>query len=162
MKVVKALDEQKVDQEQGSTEMKTGFIRIKKFHFIMLLFLVVFLSVGITTFALAFGKEKVVSVRPPERTDFNKLYTAYDTLKDGYYQKVDQKKLINGAINGMVQALDDPYSVFMSNDEAKSFHSSISSSFEGIGAEIQEKDSHIVIVSPIKGSPAEKRSQAVV
>lgn len=156
MKVVKALDEQKVDQEQGSTEMKTHFIKIKRFHFIMLLFLVVFLSVGITTFALAFGKDKIVSVSQPERTDFNKLYTAYDTLNDGYYQKVDQKKLINGAINGMVEALDDPYSDYMSNDEASSFHSTISSSFEGIGAEIQSKDGHIVIVSPIKGSPAEK------
>jgi carboxyl-terminal processing protease len=156
MKVVKDLDEQKVDQETESTEMKTGFIKMKKFHFIMLLFLVVFLSVGITTFALAFGKEKTEAVRPPEKIEFNKFFTAYDTLKDGYFQKVDQNKLINGAINGMVEALDDPYSDYMSNDEAKSFHSSISSSFEGIGAEIQEKDSHIVIVSPIKGSPAEK------
>ncbi|HJV31457.1 MAG TPA: S41 family peptidase [Bacillales bacterium] len=156
MKVVKALDEQKVDQEQESTEIKSGFIKMKKFHFIMLLFLVVFLSVGITTFALAFGKEKTESVRPPEKIEFNKFFTAYDTLKDGYFQKVDQNKLINGAINGMVEALDDPYSDYMSNDETKSFHSSISSSFEGIGAEIQEKDSHIVIVSPIKGSPAEK------
>jgi carboxyl-terminal processing protease len=56
----------------------------------------------------------------------------------------------------MVKSLDDPYSVYMSNAEAKSFNNSISSSFEGIGAEIQEKDGHIVIVSPIKGSPAEK------
>jgi carboxyl-terminal processing protease len=57
MKVVKALDEQKVgqeQQEQTNLENKSGFIRMKKFQFIMLLFLVVFLSAGITTFALAF------------------------------------------------------------------------------------------------------------
>ncbi|WP_160721131.1 S41 family peptidase [Bacillus sp. USDA818B3_A] len=163
MKVVKALDEKneelkveekKVEQEQVS-ENKSGYIRLKKFHFIMLLFFLVFLSAGITTFALAFGKEKVVTVTP-DRTEFNKLYEAFDTLKNGYYKDVNQKKLINGAIDGMVQSLDDPYSDYMSNDEAKSFHNSISSSFEGIGAEIQEKDGHIVIVSPIKGSPAEK------
>ena len=121
----------------------------------MLLFLVVFLSAGITTFALAFGDEKVVTVGT-ERPEFDKLYEAFDTLKSGYYKNIDQKKVINGAINGMVESLDDPYSDYMSNEEAKSFHGSISSSFEGIGAEIQEKDSHIVIVSPIKGSPAEK------
>lgn len=158
MKVVKALDEQKVGQEQQeqiSAENKSGFIRMKKFHFIMLLFLIVFLSAGITTFALAFGNDKVATVGT-ERTEFNKLYKAYDTLTSGFYQKVDQKKLINGAINGMVDALGDPYSDFMSNQESKSFHSSISSSFEGIGAEIQQKENHIVIVSPIKGSPAEK------
>ncbi|MEH7416693.1 S41 family peptidase [Neobacillus drentensis] len=164
MKVVKALEEkneeqlkvqeEKVEQEQVN-QNKSGYIRLKKFHFIMLLFFLVFLSAGITTFALAFGKEKVVTVAP-ERTEFNKLYEAFDTIKDGYYKDVDQKKLINGAIDGMVQSLDDPYSDYMSNEEAKSFHNSISSSFEGIGAEIQEKDGHIVIVSPIKGSPAEK------
>ncbi|MCM2531972.1 S41 family peptidase [Neobacillus pocheonensis] len=154
MKVVKALDEEKNEQEQ-LTENKSGYIRLKKFHFIMLVFFVVFLSAGITTFALAFGKEKAVTVGT-DRTEFNKLYTAYDTLKSGYYQGVNQQKLINGAIDGMVKSLGDPYSVYMSNEEAKSFNSSISSSFEGIGAEIEEKDGHIVIVSPIKGSPAEK------
>lgn len=164
MKVVKALEEKNVEQEktaegnieqEQATESKSSYIRLKKFHFIMLLFCIVFLSAGITTFALAFGKEKVVTVAP-QRTEFNKLYEAFDTLKNGYYKDLDQKKLINGAINGMVDSLDDPYSDYMSNEEAKSFHSSISSSFEGIGAEIQEKDGHIVIVSPIKGSPAEK------
>lgn len=155
--MVKALDEQN-QQGQDQPEVsanKSGFIRIKKFHFIMLLFLVVILSAGITTYALAFGKDRVVTVGK-ERTEFNKLYTAFDTLENGYYQNVDQKKLINGAINGMVQSLGDPYSDYMSNDEAKNFQNSISSSFEGIGAEIQEKDGHIIIVSPIKGSPAEK------
>ncbi|WP_040208611.1 S41 family peptidase [Neobacillus jeddahensis] len=164
MKVVKALEENNAeqtkveegtkDQEQG-TENKSNFIRMKKFHFIMLLFFLVFLSAGITTFALAFGKEKVVTVAP-NRAEFNKLYEAFDTLKNGFYKDVNQKKLINGAIDGMVESLDDPYSDYMSNEEAESFHSSISSSFEGIGAEIQEKDGHIIIVSPIKGSPAEK------
>ncbi|MGZ4162112.1 MAG: lmo1851 family serine protease [Neobacillus sp.] len=154
MKVVNALDEEKIEQEQ-LTENKSGYIRLKRFHFIMLLFFVVFLSAGITTFALAFGKEKVVTVGT-DRTEFKKLYTAYDTLKSGYYKGLNQNKLINGAIDGMVKSLDDPYSVYMSNAEAKSFNNSISSSFEGIGAEIQEKDGHIVIVSPIKGSPAEK------
>lgn len=164
MKVVKALKDEKNDQakveesiiEHGQeSEIKSGYIRLKKFHFIMLLFLVVFLSAGITTFALAFGDEKVVTVGT-ERPEFDKLYEAFDTLKSGYYKNIDQKKAINGAINGMVESLDDPYSDYMSNEEAESFHGSISSSFQGIGAEIQEKDSHIVIVSPIKGSPAEK------
>ena len=56
----------------------------------------------------------------------------------------------------MIESLDDPYSDYMSEDEASKFHQSISSTFEGIGAEIQEKDGHIIIVTPIKGSPAEK------
>lgn len=159
MKVVKTLEEENKEHEKGeqqqATENKTGYIRLKKFHFIMLLFLIVFLSAGITAVALSFGGEKVATVGK-ERSEFNKLYNTFDTLKNKYYTKTNDNKLINGAINGMVKALDDPYSDYMSKEEASSFHSTISSSFEGIGAEIQEKDGHIVIVSPIKGSPAEK------
>nr|WP_071461218.1 S41 family peptidase [Bacillus mediterraneensis] len=136
---------------------KHGFIRIKKFHFTMLLFLIVFLTAGITTFALAFGNDEKPAVKViREREEFQKLYEAYDTLRADYYTKVDEKKLINGAINGMVDSLGDPYSDYMNQEDAKNFNQSISSSFEGIGTEIQEKDGHIVIVSPIKGSPAEK------
>ncbi|SDL90073.1 S41 family peptidase [Bacillus sp. OK048] len=161
MKVVKmkAMDEQNVEQEQleqeHETDKKSGYIQIKKFHFILILFFLVLLSTGITGFALSFGDEKVITVGT-DRKEFDKLYTAYDTLKNEYFEELDQKKLINGAIDGMVKALDDPYTDYMSLEEAAQFHSSIDSSFQGIGAEIQEKDGHIMIVSPIKGSPAEK------
>ncbi|MBY0122742.1 S41 family peptidase [Bacillus sp. S/N-304-OC-R1] len=153
MKVVRILQENEVNQEPPVKH--AGFIRMKKFHFVMLMFLIVFLSVGITAFALAFGDEKAVDMGT-DRREFEKLYTAFDTLNNSYFQEVDKEKLINGAINGMVDALDDPYSDYMSVDEAKSFHQSISSSFEGIGAEIQEQGGFIFVVTPIKGSPAEK------
>lgn len=153
MKVVTGLENEELNKE--SNEKHSGFVHMKKFHFIMLLFFVVFLSAGITTFALAFGDEKAVPVIS-ERKEFEKLYTAFDTITKGYYKEVDENKLVNGAINGMIESLDDPYSDYMNEDEAASFHQSISSSFEGIGAEIQERDGFIVIVSPLKGSPAEK------
>ncbi|MDP4162541.1 MAG: S41 family peptidase [Bacillota bacterium] len=149
------MDEQHVEKEEATPVNNSGFIRIKKFHFFTILLLLVVVTAGITTFSLAAGKENAVTIGG-NRPEFNKLYTAFDTLQNRYFKKVDQHKLINGAINGMVQALDDPYSDFMNDTEAKNFHQVISSSFEGIGAEIQEKDGHIVIVSPIKGSPAEK------
>ncbi|TKC19573.1 S41 family peptidase [Robertmurraya kyonggiensis] len=153
MKVVTGLENEELNKEPN--DKQSGFVHMKKFHFIMLLFFVVFLSAGITTFALAFGDEKAVPVIS-ERNEFDKLYTAFDTITKGYYKEVDENKLVNGAINGMIESLDDPYSDYMNEDEAASFHQSISSSFEGIGAEIQERDGFIVIVSPLKGSPAEK------
>lgn len=156
MKVVNVLEEEKKDVD-SSTENINGFIRMKKFTFVMLIFLLVFATAGVTTFVLAFGDKKAVNVGVTNnRTEFDKLYAVYDKLESNYYKKVDKKKLINGAINGMVDALGDPYSDYMSEDEAKQFNESISSSFEGIGAEIQEKDGFITVVSPIKGSPAEK------
>lgn len=146
----------KGQEKAAETESKNSFLRIKKFHFAMLLFFLVFLTAGITTFALAFGEDKPAVQVIREREEFAKLYDAYDTLKNDYFQEVDQEKLINGAIDGMLESLDDPYSEYMSQEDAKNFHQSLSSSFEGIGAEIQERDGFIFIVTPLKGSPAEK------
>ncbi|WP_409251057.1 S41 family peptidase [Bacillus sp. SCS-153A] len=148
------------EQQQNNNDSKetntSGFIQIRKFQFVMLIFFLVFATAGITTFALAFGDEKAVNVGVPERNEFQKLYEAYDALNREYYKDLDQEDLVNGAINGMLESLEDPYSDYMNQEEAKRFQESITSSFEGIGAEIQEKDGHITVVSPIKGSPAEK------
>ncbi len=149
-------EQERLSDNSGEVEQKQNYLKIKKFHFAMLLFFLVFITAGITTFALAFGNDEPAVKIVNEREEFSKLYEAFDTLKDSYYTELDQDKLINGAINGMVESLDDPYSDYMSQEDAKSFHESISASFEGIGAEIQSRDSHIVIVTPLKGSPAEK------
>ncbi|TKH05599.1 PDZ domain-containing protein [Peribacillus simplex] len=149
--------EASVEEENQEQPKEAGkFIKIKKFTFIMGIFLVIFLTAGITTIALTFGDEKVESLAPDKHAEFEKLYTTYDEIKDNYYEEVDEEKLVDGAINGMIKSLDDPYSAYMDKKEASSFHESISSSFEGIGAEIQEQDGKIMVVSPIKGSPAEK------
>ncbi|WP_436975856.1 S41 family peptidase [Peribacillus simplex] len=149
--------EASVEEENQKQPKEAGkFIKIKKFTFIMGIFLVIFLTAGITTIALTFGDEKVESLAPDKHAEFEKLYSTYDTIKDNYYEEIDQDKLVDGAINGMIKSLDDPYSAYMDKKEASSFHESISSSFEGIGAEIQEQDGQIMVVSPIKGSPAEK------
>ncbi|MBS4217388.1 peptidoglycan-binding protein [Bacillus sp. FJAT-49711] len=145
-------EENKVDNHLE----ENSYIRIKKFKFIMLIFLLVFATAGITLAALSFGDEKAVSVAIQERKEFNKLYNAFDMLDEKYYENIDQKKLIDGAIAGMVNALDDPYSDYMTKEENEKFQESISASFQGIGAEIQELNGNIVVVSPIKGSPAEK------
>ncbi|MBL3644936.1 S41 family peptidase [Peribacillus frigoritolerans] len=149
--------EASVEEENQKQPKEAGkFIKIKKFTFIMGIFLVIFLTAGITTIALTFGDEKVESLAPDKHSEFEKLYSTYDTIKDNYYEEIDEEKLVDGAINGMIKSLDDPYSAYMDKKEASSFHESISSSFEGIGAEIQEQDGQIMVVSPIKGSPAEK------
>ncbi|MCM3673209.1 MULTISPECIES: S41 family peptidase [Peribacillus] len=149
--------EASVEEENQKQPKEAGkFIKIKKFTFIMGIFLVIFLTAGITTIALTFGDKKVESLAPDKHSEFEKLYSTYDTIKDNYYEEIDQDKLVDGAINGMIKSLDDPYSAYMDKKEASSFHESISSSFEGIGAEIQEQDDQIMVVSPIKGSPAEK------
>jgi len=61
-----------------------------------------------------------------------------------------------GAIQGMTNSLGDPYTVFMPPEDAKEFKMDIEGSFEGVGMEIGIKDGVLSVISPLKGSPAEK------
>lgn len=88
--------------------------------------------------------------------ELDKVEKAYELILTSYVESVDQEKLIEGAIQGMLTTLDDPYSVYMDKETAKQFSSTLESSFEGIGAEVGLVDGKIVIVSPFKDSPAEK------
>ncbi|MCY8403021.1 carboxy-terminal processing protease CtpB [Bacillus sonorensis] len=85
-----------------------------------------------------------------------KIEKAYDLISNEYVEQVDKEKLLEGAIQGMLSTLNDPYSVYMDKQTAKRFSDSLDSSFEGIGAEIGMEDRKIIIVSPFKRSPAEK------
>ncbi len=162
--MVNNLDDQQNNHEHQNEQAEidhqnapaSKYIRLKPFFFIMLIFTLILSTAGLTIFALTFGEDKVVEVGSPERREFQKLYQAYDDLKAEYYADIDQEALVNGAINGMIDALGDPYSDYMNQDEAAQFEESISSSFQGIGAEIQERNGFISVVSPIKNSPAEK------
>jgi carboxyl-terminal processing protease len=88
--------------------------------------------------------------------DVSKLSTTYQLIENKFLSSVDHDKLISGAINGMLNTLDDPFTVYMDQKEAKQFDESISSSFQGIGAEVSVEAGKVVIVTPFKGSPAEK------
>ncbi|PAD68141.1 peptidase S41 [Bacillus sp. 7586-K] len=126
---------------------------MKKSKFIIWIIITAILSSGITfSFLQFYGVNQSVDEGDP----FAKLKSTYEILEKGYYKNIETDKLVEGAIKGMVNSLEDPYSVYMDVEEAKSFNENISSSFEGIGAEVQESKGNIIIVSPIKGSPAEE------
>ena len=91
-----------------------------------------------------------------ETTSLYKLDKAYQIILQNYVENVDKQKLEDGAIKGMLATLEDPYSVYMDQEAAKQFEQALDSSFEGIGAEISIEEDKMIIVSPIKGSPAEK------
>ncbi|MFS8650865.1 MAG: S41 family peptidase [Caldibacillus sp.] len=148
---------EKMDDRQQAKAVDNYF-KIKKFHAVLILFLLVFFTAGITAFALSFGDEKVVEKIqvPVERSEFSKLYQAYDLIQETYFEDVDKEALIDGAIDGMVKALGDPYSEYMTAEESEKFFEELSSSFEGIGAHVEQRNDQVVIVAPIKGSPAEK------
>ncbi|WML46040.1 S41 family peptidase [Neobacillus sp. PS3-40] len=101
-------------------------------------------------------KDKALNSAQTDSVNLEKVSQAYDLILSRYVEKVDRDKLTEGAIQGMLTVLKDPYSVYMDKETAKQFTQTLESSFEGIGAEVGMVDGKIVIVSPFKNSPAEK------
>ncbi|MFR9710672.1 S41 family peptidase [Paenibacillus sp. MB22_1] len=90
------------------------------------------------------------------KQNIKKIETALQLVQKNYVEDVDTNKLIDGAIDGMMNALGDPFSSYMAPDTAQQFSEQIEGSFTGIGAEVSMENGNVVVVSPIKGSPAEK------
>lgn len=81
-----------------------------------------------------------------------------ETINDFYVEEPDFTKLVEGALKGMTQALDDPYSVFMYDDEYEDFMINLNGSFEGVGIVItsDEETGDVLVSYPIEGGPAQK------
>jgi carboxyl-terminal processing protease len=90
--------------------------------------------------------------------DFNPFWTVWQKLEENYYDKtkLDQQKMLNGAISGMVQALGDPFTMYLPPVQNTDFKQNLAGQFSGIGAELSMKGSDIIVISPLDGSPAEK------
>lgn len=88
--------------------------------------------------------------------DMEKVSQAYSLIKEHFIEDIGDQDLIEGAIQGMLTSLDDPYSTYMDVEEMEEFNEQIESSFEGIGAEVSMVNGNVTIVAPIKDSPAEK------
>lgn len=104
------------------------------------------------------NSEQAAPQEKPKNTEeqMEKIQQAYEIIFSRYVEETDSEKLIEGAIQGMVNTLEDPYSVYMDKDTAEQFTQSLESSFEGIGAEVGMQNGKVTIVSPFRGSPAEK------
>ncbi|MHB8282979.1 MAG: S41 family peptidase, partial [bacterium] len=81
---------------------------------------------------------------------FSKVYTL---IKKNYVKNENSKKLIYGAIEGMVATLD-PHTYFLTKSEFKEMKEETTGEFVGIGIKISSRNNHIVVISPIDGTPA--------
>ncbi|EUJ31156.1 carboxypeptidase [Listeria cornellensis FSL F6-0969] len=92
-------NEPKNEEKQEVTPRK-GFIKMKIFPFVMLLFGCVFATALVTALVMSVGGDKHVKVAIPERKEFTKLYDVYDEIQNKYFKEVNTDKMMEGAING--------------------------------------------------------------
>lgn len=94
-------------------------------------------------------------------TDLEDFWKVWNLIEEKYVSatssdSVSDEDKIYGAISGMVDSLGDPYTRFLPPEDNKSFSESISGNFSGVGMEIGKKDGLIVVISPLKDTPADK------
>ncbi len=90
-------------------------------------------------------------------TDFSIFWEAWDELKAKQINGKDIKErtMLEGAISGLAGSFDDPYTVYFNPADSKSFNDEVRGDFGGVGMEIGLKDEQLVVVSPLKDTPAE-------
>jgi carboxyl-terminal processing protease len=90
--------------------------------------------------------------------DFGTFWQAWKILKNEHLkgEEAKDRDFVYGAISGMTNSLKDPNTIFLTPDDAKKFEQDIVGSFGGIGAEIGIRNEQLMIIAPLKDSPAEK------
>lgn len=90
--------------------------------------------------------------------DFSLFWEVWNKLQDKFVDssKLIPQKMYYGAIKGMVASAGDPYTFFLTPDENKLTKDDLGGKFEGIGAQLGLKSGHIVVIAPLKDSPAEQ------
>jgi carboxyl-terminal processing protease len=93
-----------------------------------------------------------------EQADLTLFWNVWEKLQNQYVDEnaLDRQNMVYGAIKGLVDSLQDPHTSFMTPNETKEFESALNGTLQGIGAELTVRDQALVVVSPLKDSPAEK------
>ncbi|MXO60546.1 PDZ domain-containing protein [Altererythrobacter salegens] len=87
--------------------------------------------------------------------EFAKFFATYQRIKTSYVEPVDDKVLIKGAIDGMLAALD-PHSAYLEGASFERLTTLIDGNYQGLGISVQMDQGAVKVVSPFKGSPADK------
>jgi carboxyl-terminal processing protease len=145
--------------------VKAGFSKVRKFILIFVIAVTTFTGgyfLGVKGYKAEVTKSLQVNISraipPGKNVDFSLFWQVWDTLAAKYFDqsKLVPAQMVYGAISGMVSALGDPYTMYLPPSQNKIVNEDLSGSFEGVGIEIGYKNTHLAVISPLPGSPAEK------
>jgi len=126
-------------------------------------------TIGHKNLSLESGyKPKLVNLQDgkPKDVDFSLFWDSWNIIKNYFFNtNPDIKKMVYGAINGMINSLNDPYTMFMTPEEGKNFEEDLSGSFDGIGVEVSPREGYLIVISPLDDMPAKNagiRSKDVI
>lgn len=139
--------------------------KFKVYKIIMLVCLVAFITFSITSIGMyqyfinSGNANKYFLVTSSENGSIESELKKYKSIIDKYYLgEVDEEKLKEGAIKGYIEGLDDPYTEYISKEDMQDFMDDTTGNFVGIGIYMVKdtETNKIMVLAPIKNSPAEK------
>ena len=144
--------------KKKNKKSKTNFNKSVEGFTLFEVVMIIFISVlfGIIVGCII-SVSKLGVIGPNVSKEMQEVIATYNNIIDEYYGEVDEKKLMNAAISGMVSILDDPYSIYMDNDDTHSFNQSVDGEYVGLGITITWIDGVCTVVEVAKNSPAEKQ-----
>jgi len=101
---------------------------------------------------------KYTAMQGPQDIDFSLFWDVWNKIEEKYVdsKQIDRWKMFYGAIQGMVAAVGDPYTVFLDPEQSEKFVEEIEGEFDGVGVELSVKNGKLTVVSPLEESPAKK------
>lgn len=89
--------------------------------------------------------------------DFSEFWHVWELVDQKFpgADKVDAQERVYGAIKGLLGSFGDPYTTFFTPSENKQFKTEVSGTFEGLGMEVGIKNDSLIIIAPLKNTPAD-------
>lgn len=138
-----------MEKDEKNQGFKTSEVVI-----LVLLTFIISLIIGIL-FGRQNIKDKEISTQDK---NLNNFIENYHYIIDNYYTEINKEELINGAIEGMMTTLDDPYSMYFNGDESSMFNTLLDGEYEGLGVMYTKNidTNQFIITAVLKNSPAYK------
>ena len=155
--------EEKVEIENNDLEVREVVIERKVgFNYaevivIMIITLIIGGVIGSFISYISSGNKVINNVTKDVPSELKEFVSVYNDILDEYYEDIDKDELLEAGINGMLEFLDDDYSVYMDQEATEDFNEQVEGKYTGIGVEItQQEDKTVVVTDVFDNSPAFK------
>jgi carboxyl-terminal processing protease len=145
---------------------KVNIVRLRKILLIIFVSIIVFVagyyigSNGYSQRSDVYIKANVDKNLPSNKkeVDFGLFWRVWDTLETQYFDKskLDPSAMVYGAIQGMVSAVGDPYTVYLPPQENKVVQEDLKGSFQGVGIQIGFRGTQLAVIAPLPDTPADE------
>ena len=102
------------------------------------------------------NSDNLINTDLPQDLDYRAVEEVYDEIRLRYDGDLNEQQLIEGMKKGLVEAIGNEYSQYITLEDADDFWASLYQEFVGVGIYIEKKDDQVIVIKPIAGSPADQ------